>query len=147
MGNTWMAPLWVREVVGPELYKKSLGVIGLGAIGSLVANMALSLGMDVYGYDPFLSVDAALRLDRHIHVVKDINELYKRADYITIHIHFTAQTKGMIDESAILPDTFAPPVHVTFNKQLSFHLSSPRICSFSPNEIVSLLASHALTKL
>ena len=55
----------------------------------------------VYGYDPFLSVDAALRLDRHIHVVKDINELYKRADYITIHIHFTAQTKGMIDAKAI----------------------------------------------
>ena len=55
--------------VGPELYKKSLGVIGLGAIGSLVANLALSLGMDVYGYDPYLSVDAALRLDRHNHVV------------------------------------------------------------------------------
>ena len=87
--------------VGPKLYKKTLGVIGLGAIGSLVANMALSLGMDVYGYDPYLSVDAALRLDRHIHVVKDINELYKRADYITIHIHFTDKTKGMIDEKAI----------------------------------------------
>lgn len=87
--------------VGPELYKKSLGVIGLGAIGSLVANMAISLGMDVYGYDPFLSVDAALRLDRHIHVVKDINELYKRADYITIHIHFTEKTKGMIDAKAV----------------------------------------------
>ena len=87
--------------VGPELYKKSLGVIGLGAIGSLVANLALSLGMDVYGYDPFLSVDAALRLDRHIHVVKDINELYKRADYITIHIHFTEKTKGMIDAKAV----------------------------------------------
>ena len=87
--------------VGPEIYKKSLGVIGLGAIGSLVANLALSLGMDVYGYDPFLSVDAALRLDRHIHVVKDINELYKRADYITIHIHFTDKTKNMIDAKAI----------------------------------------------
>lgn len=87
--------------IGPELYKKSLGVIGLGAIGSLVANLALSLGMDVYGYDPFLSVDAALRLDRHIHVVKDIHELYKRADYITIHIHFTDKTKGMIDAKAI----------------------------------------------
>ncbi|WP_308541228.1 phosphoglycerate dehydrogenase [uncultured Oscillibacter sp.] len=87
--------------VGPEIYKKTLGVIGLGAIGSLVANAALSLGMDVYGYDPFLSVDAALRLDRHIHVVKDINELYKRADYITIHIHFTDKTKGMIDAKAI----------------------------------------------
>ena len=87
--------------IGPELYRKSIGVIGLGAIGSLVANMALSWGMDVYGYDPFLSVDAALRLDRHIHVVKDINELYKRSDYITIHIHFTDKTKGMIDAKAI----------------------------------------------
>ncbi len=87
--------------VGPELFKKTLGVIGLGAIGSLVANVALDMGMDVYGYDPFLSVDAALRLDRHIHVVKDINELYKRADYITIHIHYTEKTAHMIDEKAI----------------------------------------------
>ena len=87
--------------LGPEIYKKTLGVIGLGAIGSLVANLALDLGMDVYGYDPFLSVDSALRLDRHIHVVQDINELYKRADYITIHIHFTPTTEKMIDEKAI----------------------------------------------
>ena len=87
--------------VGPELYKKTLGVIGLGAIGSLVANVALDMGMDVYGYDPLLSVDAALRLDRHIHVVKDIKELYKRADYITIHIHYTEKTAHMIDETAI----------------------------------------------
>ena len=87
--------------IGPELYKKSLGIIGLGAIGSLVANMAHSLGMDVYGYDPYLSVDTALRLDRHVHVVKDINELYKRADYITIHIHFTDKTRGMINAEAI----------------------------------------------
>ena len=87
--------------IGPELYKKTLGVIGLGAIGSLVANIALSMGMDVYGYDPFLSVDAALRLDRHIRVVKDINELYKRADYITVHIHYTAKTEHMIDAKAI----------------------------------------------
>lgn len=79
--------------IGPELYKKTLGVIGLGAIGSLVANVALSMGMDVYGYDPFLSVESALRLDRHIHVVKDIRELYKRADYITVHIHFTPRRK------------------------------------------------------
>ena len=52
-----------------------------------------------------------------------------------------------VKEPAIFPDTFAPPAHVTFNEQLLFHLSSPRICSFSPNEIVYLLASHALTKL
>ena len=87
--------------LGPEIYKKTLGVIGLGAIGSLVANLALDLGMDVYGYDPYLSVDSALRLDRHIHVVQDINELYKRADYITIHIHFTPKTEKMIDGKAI----------------------------------------------
>ena len=87
--------------VGPELYKKSLGIIGLGAIGSLVANVALEMGMDVYGYDPFLSVEAALRLDRHVHVVKDINELYKRADYITVHIHYTEKTRHMINAEAI----------------------------------------------
>ena len=87
--------------VGPEIYKKTLGVIGLGAIGSMVANMAVDLGMDVYGYDPYLSVESALNLDRHIHVVKDIKDLYKRADYITIHIHFTDATKGMINMEAI----------------------------------------------
>lgn len=87
--------------VGPELYKKTVGIIGLGAIGALVANVCLSLGMDVYGYDPFLSVDAALRLDRHIHVVKDVNELYRRADYITPHIHFTEKTLHFIDAEAI----------------------------------------------
>lgn len=87
--------------VGPELYKKALGVIGLGAIGALVANIALSLGMDVYGYDPYLSVDSALRLDRHIHVVNDINELYRKSDYITPHLHVTDATRGMIGASAI----------------------------------------------
>ncbi|MDY3280925.1 phosphoglycerate dehydrogenase [Dysosmobacter sp.] len=86
---------------GPEIYRKTLGIIGLGAIGALVANVALDLGMDVYGYDPFLSVDAALRLDRHVHVVKDINELYKKSDYITVHIHLTDATRGMIDAKAI----------------------------------------------
>jgi len=83
--------------VGPELYHKTLGVIGLGAIGALVCNTALDLGMDVYGYDPFLSVDAALRLDRHVHVVKDVNELYKVSDYITIHIPYNNSTKDFIN--------------------------------------------------
>ena len=87
--------------VGPELYKKTIGIIGLGAIGSIVANTAISLGMDVYGYDPFLSVDTALRLDRPVHVVKDINDLYKRADYITMHIHYTEKTAHMINADAI----------------------------------------------
>ena len=87
--------------VGPELYKKTLGVIGLGAIGALVCNVALELGMDVYGYDPFLSVDAALRLDRHVHVVKDVNELYKVADYVTIHVPYNNATKDFINADAI----------------------------------------------
>ena len=78
--------------VGPELYHKTLGVVGLGAIGALVCNTALDLGMDVYGYDPFLSVDAALRLDRHVHVVKDVNELYKVSDYVTLHIPYNNST-------------------------------------------------------
>ena len=87
--------------VGPEIFRKTLGVVGLGAIGSLVANAAIQLGMDVYGYDPFLSVDAALRLDHHIHIVKDIRDLYKRSDYVTFHIHGTDQTRGMVDADAI----------------------------------------------
>ncbi|MBR0283368.1 MAG: phosphoglycerate dehydrogenase [Oscillibacter sp.] len=87
--------------IGPELYRKNLGIIGLGAIGSLVANTAISLGMEVYGYDPFLSVDAALRLDHHIHVVSDLKELYKRADYITVHVHFNDETRHMISDEAI----------------------------------------------
>ena len=87
--------------VGPEIFRKTLGVVGLGAIGSLVANAAIQLGMDVYGYDPFLSVDAALRLDHHIHIVQDIRDLYKRSDYVTFHIHCTDQTRGMVDADAI----------------------------------------------
>ncbi|MCI8870412.1 MAG: phosphoglycerate dehydrogenase [Lawsonibacter sp.] len=86
---------------GPELYRKTLGVIGLGAIGALVANIALDLGMDVYGYDPFLSVDAALRLDRHVHVVKNVDELYRVSDYITLHIPYTPDTRDFINAEAI----------------------------------------------
>ena len=87
--------------VGPELYRKTLGVIGLGAIGALVANIALSLGMDVYGYDPYLSVNAALRLDRHVHVVKSVDELYKVSDYVTIHVPYMPATKDFINAEAI----------------------------------------------
>lgn len=87
--------------VGPELYRKTLGVIGLGAIGALVCNIGLDLGMDVYGYDPYLSVDAALRLDRHVHVVKDVNELYKVSDYVTIHVPYTSSTKDFINGDTI----------------------------------------------
>ncbi len=87
--------------VGPEIYHKTLGVVGLGAIGALVANAAIGLGMDVIGYDPFLSVDTALRLDRHVKVVKDVKELYKAADYITLHLPANDKTRGSVDAEAI----------------------------------------------
>ena len=86
---------------GPELYRKTLGVMGLGAIGALVANAALGLGMEVYGYDPYLSVDTALRLDRHVRVVKTPEELFRVSDYITLHIPCTDATRGMVNADAI----------------------------------------------
>ena len=90
-----------KEFVGGELYGKKLGVIGLGAIGAKVANTAIALGMEVLGYDPYLSVINALHLSRHIEVTNDLDELYKTCDYITIHVPFTATNKHMIDESKI----------------------------------------------
>ena len=87
--------------VGPEIYHKALGVIGLGAIGVLVANAAVSLGMEVYGYDPYLSVDTALRLDRHVHVVKDVADLYRAADYVTIHVPYMDSTCHTINADSL----------------------------------------------
>ncbi|MEG0190599.1 MAG: phosphoglycerate dehydrogenase [Lachnospiraceae bacterium] len=86
---------------GSELEGKKLGVIGLGAIGILVANAAIHLGMEVYGYDPYVSVDGAWRLSRSIHHAKTVDELYRDCDYITIHVPAKEETKGMIDKDAI----------------------------------------------
>ena len=90
-----------KQFAGCEIEGKKLGVIGLGAIGVLVANAAVHLGMEVYGYDPYLSVDAAWRLSRNIHHAKTVDELYKDCDYITIHVPAMDSTKGMIDKNAI----------------------------------------------
>ena len=90
-----------KAFAGCELEGKKLGVIGLGAIGVLVANAATALGMDVYGYDPYLSVDSAWRLSRSIHHAKTVDELYGDCDYITIHVPAIESTKGMIDKDAI----------------------------------------------
>ena len=90
-----------KAFAGTELQGKKLGVIGLGAIGVLVANAATHLGMDVYGYDPYVSVDSAWRLSRSIHHAKTVDELYKECDYITIHVPALDDTKGMIDKNAI----------------------------------------------
>ncbi len=86
---------------GPELFGKTLGVIGLGAIGALVANAALNLGMKVLGYDPYLSVENAWKLSAGVELVEQTDEIYKRSDYITLHLPAVAETKGMIDKNAI----------------------------------------------
>ncbi len=90
-----------KAFAGCELEGKKLGVIGLGAIGVLVANTAAHLGLEVYGYDPYMSVDAAWRLSRHINHAKSVEELYENCDYITIHVPALESTKGMIDKNAI----------------------------------------------
>ena len=91
-----------KAFAGTELQGKKLGVIGLGAIGVLVANAATNLGMDVYGYDPYLSVESAWKLSRNIHHANTVDELYKECDYITIHVPALEDTKGMIDKNAII---------------------------------------------
>lgn len=84
------------QFAGPEIKGKTLGVIGLGAIGALVANAAVSLGMDVIGYDPFLSVDGALQLSRHIKHVTTLDAVFSDSDYITVHVPLTPDTKDVI---------------------------------------------------
>ena len=90
-----------KAFAGCEIQGKKLGVIGLGAIGVLVANAATHLGMEVYGYDPYVSVDSAWRLSRSIHHTKNVDEIYKECDYITIHVPALEDTKGMINKNAI----------------------------------------------
>lgn len=90
------------QFAGQEIKGKTLGVIGLGAIGALVANSALDLGMKVCGYDPFLSVGAALRLSSDVKIVKELNDIAKNCDYITIHIPYIPdQNKGLINAGLI----------------------------------------------
>lgn len=85
---------------GPEIAGKKLGVIGLGAIGVKVANAAVSLDMDVWGYDPFLSVDGALKLSRSVKHVTDLNEIFANCDYITVHVPLTPDTRNIIGGEA-----------------------------------------------
>ena len=89
------------KFAGPEIMGKTLGIIGLGAIGGKIANAAVALGMKVVGYDPYLSVNAALLLDSSVKVVTDINDIYKSCDYISIHVPYTPDTKNTIDAEQI----------------------------------------------
>ena len=86
---------------GHEIKNKKLGVIGLGAIGSEVANAASSLGMEVYGYDPYMTVNAAFRLSRRVHPITDIHKIYENCDYISLHTPLTDENTGMINEESL----------------------------------------------
>lgn len=90
-----------KQFAGPEYAGKTLGVIGTGNVGSAVANIALSLGMKVYGYDPYLSVDAAWRISRHVFRVDSLDDLLKYSDFITLHVPLKADTRHLIDKAAI----------------------------------------------
>ncbi len=89
------------QFAGPEIKGKKLGVIGLGAIGVRIANAATSLGLEVYGYDPYLSVDAAWGLYNSVHHSKSLNEIFSDCDYITLHVPLTPDTKHLINADAI----------------------------------------------
>lgn len=89
------------KFTGPELMGKKLGVIGLGKIGAMVCNIAQELGMEVYGYDPYLSVDTALELTSGIHHAHTLQELYRESDFITLHVPLNSETRGMINASSI----------------------------------------------
>lgn len=87
--------------VGPEIMGKTLGLVGLGAIGALVANSAIALGMNVVGYDPFLTVNAALSISPEVEIVNNLDELYAKSDYISVHIPLNSETKGFINKDTI----------------------------------------------
>ncbi len=89
------------DYAGPEIMGKTLGVIGLGAIGVLVANAAAALGMKVYGYDPFISVQHAWGLSRRVVHAQSLKELYENCDFLTLHLPYNAETKDMINDGAI----------------------------------------------
>ncbi|NLH01713.1 MAG: phosphoglycerate dehydrogenase [Clostridiales bacterium] len=86
--------------VGPEISGKTLGVVGLGAIGAKIANAAIDLGMKVYGYDPYLSVDAAWRLSSQVIHATDIDTIYRNCDYITLHVPYMKETHHMVNKEA-----------------------------------------------
>lgn len=90
-----------KKFAGCEISGKKLGIIGLGAIGQLVANAATHLGMEVYGYDPYISVDTAWKLSREIKHIANVEDIFKECDYITLHVPLLDSTKGMISKDSI----------------------------------------------
>lgn len=107
---TTLAEKQKSQYVGPEIDGKTLGIIGLGAIGVLVANAATKLGMKVLGYDPFLSVNAAWGMSKWVQKADSLEQIYKEADYISIHIPSNDKTRGMLNKEAF--DMMKPSVRL-----------------------------------
>ncbi|WP_088042433.1 phosphoglycerate dehydrogenase [Bacillus sp. EAC] len=117
-----------KEFAGVEIAGKKLGIIGLGAIGALVANDALALDMEVYGYDPYISVDTAWRLSRNVQRIDNLEQIFSTCDYITIHVPLTKDTNKFVNE-----------------KLLSLMKKGSRLFNFSRGELVDEFAlEHAL---
>jgi D-3-phosphoglycerate dehydrogenase len=112
-----------KQFKGQELYGKTLGVVGLGKIGALVADMGLQLGMEVVGFDPSLSVDAAWRLSNQTQRIENLPTLLSRSDYVTLHLPFMESTKNLINENNI-----------------RFFKPGARLLNFSRGEIVNCSA-------
>ncbi len=112
-----------KEFAGAEIAGKKLGIIGLGAIGALVANDALALDMEVYGYDPYISVETAWRLSRNVQRIDNLEQIFSTCDYITIHVPLTPETKGFVNE-----------------KLLSGMKKGSRLLNFSRSELVDDVA-------
>lgn len=90
-----------NQFAGPEYSGKKLGVVGTGNVGSLVANVALDLGMEVYAYDPYLSVDAAWKVSKNVIRVSTLNELLESCDYLTLHVPLTSETRNLINKDSV----------------------------------------------
>ncbi|MCM3567086.1 phosphoglycerate dehydrogenase [Neobacillus mesonae] len=99
-----------KKFVGKEIKGKTLGVIGLGSVGNLVANDALDLDMDVIGFDPFISVDTAWKLSRNVQRAMTIEQVYAESDYITVHVPLTDDTRGMFNKETF--NMMKPGVHI-----------------------------------
>ncbi|MFF2876211.1 phosphoglycerate dehydrogenase [Gottfriedia sp. NPDC057991] len=112
-----------KEFAGAEIAGKKLGIIGLGAIGALVANDALALDMEVYGYDPYISVETAWRLSRNVQRIDNLEQIFSTCDYITIHVPLTPETKGFVND-----------------KLLSGMKKGSRLLNFSRSELVDDVA-------
>lgn len=136
------------QFVGPELKGKTLGVIGLGAIGAMVANTAIDLGMTVIGYDPFMSIAAAWRLSRSVQHADTLEALLAKSDYVTIHIPQTADTKGFLNAEKI--KLMKDGVHVVnfargglvVNADILQAIDSGKVSSFITDFAADELLSH-----